>query len=78
MILYVLAICFISFILWVLHLAIFDDAYFNPKSNYEKWYDLNWFGVLFLTVLYWVIFLPVSVVVGIGWVVYKLFTFGRT
>lgn len=47
--------------------------FFNPFKNYEKWYELNWFGVWTITILYWIMFLPVSIMLGI----YKLFTIGR-
>lgn len=50
-----------------------DGFWFNPKENYEKWYELNWFGVWFLTILYWLLFLPITIMVAIYW----LFTVGR-
>lgn len=46
---------------------------FNPKRNYEFWYKLNWFGVLFFTILYWIVFLPF----GIMAIIYWAFTTGR-
>ena len=46
---------------------------FNPKANYKKWSRLNWFGVWFFTILYWITFLPFTVVALIYW----LFTIGR-
>ena len=73
----VVLVVILDALLFMLSIVLLDGVYLNPKSNYEKWYTLNWFGVLFLTVLYWVIFLPVSVAVGMVWVVYKLFTVGR-
>ena len=53
--------------------VITDDFWFNPKDNYEKWYKLNWFGVWFITILYWIVFLPITTMVLISW----LFTVGR-
>ena len=52
-----------------------DDGqlFFNPKENYEYWDSLNWFGVWFLTILYWIVFLPFTIIAGICW----LFTVGR-
>lgn len=52
-----------------------DDGqlFFNPKENYEHWDSLNWFGVWFFTILYWIAFLPFTIIAGIGW----LFTVGR-
>ena len=50
-----------------------DGFWFNPKENYEKWHELNWFGVWFLTILYWIFFLPITIMVAISW----LFTVGR-
>ena len=46
---------------------------FNLKENYEKWYNLNWFGVGFFTVLYYVVFLPITLIAFIFW----CFTVGR-
>lgn len=46
-----------------------DDCqlFFNPKENYEYWDSLNWFGVWFLTILYWIVFLPFTIIAGICW-----------
>ncbi len=49
------------------------DVAFNVKANYENWYTLNWFGVWFFTILYWIVFLPFSIIALICW----LFTVGR-
>lgn len=46
---------------------------FNPKGNYKKWDRLNWFGVWFFTILYWIAFLPFAIIALIYW----LFTVGR-
>ena len=46
---------------------------FNLKRNYKHWDSLNWFGVWFFTFLYWIIFLPFTVILLIVWV----FTAGR-
>jgi hypothetical protein len=50
-----------------------DDFAFNLKANYERWYELNWFGVWFFTILYWIAFLPFTIIALIYW----LFTVGR-
>lgn len=46
---------------------------FNPKANYEYWYLYNWFGVWFFTILYWIAFLPFTIIALIYWI----FTVGR-
>ena len=46
---------------------------FNLKENYEHWNSLNWFGVYFLTILYWVSAIPVSPLLLLEF----LFTVGR-
>ena len=66
---------FYSAILYVIFffLASGHGFWFNPKTNYREWYKLNWFGVWFFTILYWIVFLPFTILVAIGW----LFTVGR-
>ena len=49
------------------------DFAFNLKTNYEKWDTLNWFGVCVFTILYWIVFLPFTVIALIYWI----FTVGR-
>lgn len=49
------------------------DFAFNLKSNYEKWYELNLLGVWFFTILYWLAFLPFTIIALIVWI----FTVGR-
>lgn len=46
---------------------------FNLKANYKRWYMLNWFGVWFFTILYWITFLPFTIIALIYWI----FTVGR-
>ena len=47
---------------------------FNVRTNYRKrWRKLNWFGVWFFTILYWIVFLPFAIIAAILW----LFTVGR-
>lgn len=46
---------------------------FNPRKNYKRWDGLNWFGVWFFTIVYWIVFLPFGIAIGI----YKLFTVRR-
>lgn len=46
---------------------------FNLKANYKYWNMLNWFGVWFFTILYWVAFLPFTIMALIYWI----FTVGR-
>lgn len=56
----------------------FDDspdglAFFNPIRNYKTWTSMNWFGVIFVTLMLHVI-LPAY---AIGYWFYKLCTVGR-
>ena len=46
---------------------------FNLKENYKRWRKLNWFGVWILTILYWIAFLPFTIIALIYWI----FTVGR-
>lgn len=50
-----------------------NRTFFNPKENYEVWSSLNWFGVWFFTVCYWIVFLPITIYSLIE----MLFTVGR-
>ena len=50
-----------------------DFSFFNPIRNYKQWSGINWFGVIFLTLLLNIVF-PVY---AIGYWFYKLCTVGR-
>ena len=67
MILYVIMFCVIS------NYCSKDFLCFSPKANYKHWDTLNWFGVWVFTILYWIAFLPFTVVAFVYW----LFTVGR-
>lgn len=69
-------ICIISFIdLWALIAFdyIYDLSFFNPIRNYKEWTSMNWFGVIFFTILLNVIY-PVY---ALCYWFYKLCTVGR-
>ena len=51
--------------------------WFNPKENYARWNTLNWFGVWFLTICYWIAFLPITIIVAVSTAVKWIFTVGR-
>ena len=53
--------------------ANFDLSIFNPIRNYEKWIEVNLFGVIILTLILNVIFIPYAFCYWI----YKLITVGR-
>lgn len=51
-----------------------DDFHiFNPIRNYNTWIHINWFGIVIITLLLNVVFVPYAIVYWI----YKLFTVGR-
>lgn len=66
-------ICFIELIILICALEIEDFSFFNPIRNYKKWSCMNWFGVIFFTLLLTIIF-PVF---ALGYWFYKLCTVGR-
>lgn len=69
-------ICIISFIdLWALVVfdAIDDLSFFNPIRNYKEWIFMNWFGVIFFTILLNII----CPAYALGYWFYKLCTVGR-
>lgn len=41
---------------------------FSLKANYKYWGMLNWFGVWFFTILYWIVFLPFTIMALIYWI----------
>ena len=49
----------------------------NPIKNYKNWISLNWFGVVIITLLINIIFLPFVVVYWLFKLIYFLFTVGR-
>jgi hypothetical protein len=64
-------------IIWVATTFFSDGVYFDPKDNYEEWYQMNWIGVWVCTILYWIAFLPITIVYWVSAGIHKLFTFGR-
>lgn len=50
-----------------------DLEIFNPIRNYNKWTNINWFGISIITLFLNIIFIPYA----IGYWIYKLFTIGR-
>lgn len=69
----IILLTILDFFFFILISGLTEDFWFDPKYNYEKWYKLNWFGVGVLTILYWIAFLPVAIILLIGW----LFIVGR-
>lgn len=63
----------ISLIEFVILICVEDFSFFNPIRNYKKWNRMNWFGVIFFTLLLTIIF-PVF---ALGYWFYKLCTVGR-
>ena len=61
---------FITFIVFAINL---DLLWFNPIQNYKNWTQLNWFGIIVITIFLNIIFFPYA----IGYWIYKLFTVGR-
>ena len=50
-----------------------DLSFFNPIRNYREWVNLNWFGVIFFTILLNITFSFFA----LGYWFYKLCTIGR-
>ena len=63
----------LDMLLFLIIFAKTDELYFNLKDNYDEWQNLNWFGVWFFTIFYWIAFLPVTII----FLIIKLFTVGR-
>ncbi len=53
------------------------NPYFSFDNNYESWESLNWFGVLFFTILLNVIFAPVAIIYWVSKFFIYIFTVGR-
>lgn len=74
----IIAAVILNMIAWVVFtVSCHENHYFNPIENYEKWDEMNWLGVWVFTIIYWIVFLPLSILVGVTTGLYKLFTFGR-
>lgn len=71
----ILIIIFVSFIDTIILVLndISDFSFFNPICNYKNWSSMNWFGVIFFTLLLNIAF-PVY---AFGYWFYKLCTVGR-
>ena len=70
----------IIFYFFILQFVIFSlltvktgDYWFDVRHNYNKWIGLNWFGVWFVTVLYYIACFPFAL---LFWFI-RLMTFGR-
>ena len=68
----------------LLNLKDYDLSIFNPIRNYNKWTELNWFGIGVITILLNIIFFPYAIcywiykiVAVICALIYYLFTVGR-
>ena len=78
MIAIIVAYVVIEAIAWLVFTALCgENIYFNPVENYKTWDSFNWFGVLVGTIVYWIAFLPVSILFGIIAGMMYLFTVGR-
>jgi hypothetical protein len=69
----VLFISFVECIFLTMAFEVEDLSFFNPIRNYKKWTSMNWFGVIFFTLLLHTA-LPLY---AIGYWFYKLCTVGR-
>lgn len=70
---FIFFITFFEGIFLAFALDVEDFSFFNPIRNYKNWDCLNWFGVIFFTLLANII-LPVY---AFGYWFYKLCTVGR-
>ena len=53
------------------------NPYLSFDNNYECWENLNWFGVLFFTILLNIIFAPVAIIYWVSKFFIYIFTVGR-
>lgn len=54
-----------------------DLTFLNPVRNYDKWEQMNWFGVTITTFLLNIIFLPYAILYWLIILIWFLFTVGR-
>ena len=59
--------------IFLLMIDVVDLSFFNPLRNYEEWYGLNWFGVIFFTII---LNVTLPLYAFLYWF-YKLCTVGR-
>ena len=70
----ILRITILEFIIFLPVIATEEGlSFFNPIRNYKKWYLMNWFGVIFFTLLLNIILPTLAFVYWF----YKICTFGR-
>ena len=54
-----------------------DISFLDPMRNYDKWKQINWFGVIITTFLLNIIFLPYAIFYWLCKLIYWIFTVGR-
>lgn len=69
----IVILLFCDFLLLGIVSVMTNGMWFNPKENYQEWCSLNWFGVGLFTLIYWVVFLPFTII----YMVCKILTVGR-
>lgn len=81
LILFIFIVLPITIILSIIYsICIYDSEdwiSFNPKQNYEKWDNLNWFWVWCGTIALIIAWYPVAIYRAIRKLLYWLFTVGR-
>ena len=53
------------------------NPYLSFDNNYKCWESLNWFGVLFFTILLNIVFAPVAIIYWVSKFFIYIFTVGR-
>lgn len=54
-----------------------DFTYFDYNANYKRWNKLNWFGVVLVTSVIYILFFPLSIGHDICRLIRWIFTVGR-
>lgn len=54
-----------------------DFTYFAYSANYKRWNKLNWFGVVFVTSVIYILFFPLSIGHDVCRLIRWIFTVGR-
>lgn len=53
------------------------NPYLSFENNFDCWERLNWFGVIFFTILLNIVFAPVAIIYWVSKFLIYIFTVGR-
>ena len=55
----------------------FTLSFLNPIRNYHQWTSFNWLGIITITLILNILWLPYAIIYWLYKVIYFIFTIGR-